>query len=80
MKNYFGLPRSYSLVLVSSLLFCSQLLAAQISDVTDLWKASALVGLSYGTIFGLFPTVCIEFFGLCAFPSLNFFSFYVPHR
>ncbi|KAJ7899186.1 major facilitator superfamily domain-containing protein [Mycena olivaceomarginata] len=67
MKNYFGLPRSYSLVLVSSLLFCSQLLAAQISDVTDLWKASALVGLSYGTIFGLFPTVCIEFFGLLHF-------------
>ncbi|KAJ6606619.1 major facilitator superfamily domain-containing protein [Mycena vulgaris] len=64
IKNRFGLPRSYSLVLVSTLFFFSQLLAAQISDVTNLWKASALVGLAYGTIFGIFPTVCIEFFGL----------------
>ncbi|KAJ7070365.1 major facilitator superfamily domain-containing protein [Mycena belliarum] len=67
VKNRFGLPRSYSLVLVSTLFFFSQLLAAQITDVTDLWKASLLVGLSYGTIFGLFPTVCIEFFGLSHF-------------
>ncbi|KAF7331089.1 NmrA domain-containing protein [Mycena venus] len=67
VKNRFGFPRSYSLVLVSSLFFCSQLLARQIADVTNLWKASALVGFSYGTIFGLFPTVCIEFFGLSHF-------------
>ncbi|KAJ6615493.1 MFS general substrate transporter [Mycena sp. CBHHK59/15] len=63
-KNLLGFPRSYSLILVSSLFFCSQLLAGSITEVGDLWKASALVGLSYGTIFGLFPTVCIEFFGL----------------
>ncbi|KAK7053757.1 NmrA domain-containing protein [Favolaschia claudopus] len=67
LKNRFGFPRSYSLLLVSSLFFCSQILAAQITDVTNLWKASTLVGLSYGTIFGLFPTVCIEFFGLLHF-------------
>ncbi|KAJ6544286.1 major facilitator superfamily domain-containing protein [Mycena capillaripes] len=66
-KNRFGFPRSYSLMLVSTLFFCSQLLTRQISEVTDLWKASALVGFSYGTIFGLFPTVCIEFFGLSHF-------------
>ncbi|KAJ6544289.1 MFS general substrate transporter [Mycena capillaripes] len=66
-KNRFGFPRSYSLMLVSSLFFCSQLLAWQITEVTDLWKASALVGLSYGTTQGLFPTVCIEFFGLSHF-------------
>ncbi|KAJ6532432.1 major facilitator superfamily domain-containing protein [Mycena capillaripes] len=75
IKNRFGFPRSYSLVLVSSLFFCSQLFAAQIVDVTDLWKASALVGLSYGTIFGLLPTVCIEFFGLLHFSeNLGFLS------
>ncbi|KAJ7039436.1 major facilitator superfamily domain-containing protein [Mycena alexandri] len=67
VKNRLGWPRSYSLILVSSLFLCSQLLAAQIDDVTNLWKASALVGFSYGTIFGLFPTVCIEFFGLSHF-------------
>ncbi|KAF7322348.1 NmrA domain-containing protein [Mycena chlorophos] len=67
IKNRFGLPRSYSLLVVSTLFFLSQLLAMQISAVEDLWKASVLVGLSYGTIFGLFPTVCIEFFGLAHF-------------
>ncbi|KAJ7774358.1 Hsp70 protein-domain-containing protein [Mycena maculata] len=35
-----------------------------IGDVKGLWKVSTLVGLVYGTIFGLFPTVCIEFSGL----------------
>ncbi|KAJ7201068.1 major facilitator superfamily domain-containing protein [Mycena pura] len=64
IKNRFGFPRSYSLVLVSTLFFCSQLLAAQITVVEDLWKASLLLGLAYGTVFGLAPTVCIEFFGL----------------
>ncbi|KAF8173863.1 major facilitator superfamily domain-containing protein [Mycena galopus ATCC 62051] len=67
LKNRLGFPRSYSLLLVSTLFFCSQLLAASIDDVTGLWKASALVGLAYGTIFGIFPTVCIEFFGLAHF-------------
>ncbi|KAF7295572.1 NmrA domain-containing protein [Mycena indigotica] len=67
IKNRFGLPRSYSLLIVSTLFFFSQLLAVQITRVEDLWKASVLVGLSYGTIFGLFPTVCIEFFGLSHF-------------
>nr|GAT50695.1 predicted protein [Mycena chlorophos] len=67
IKNRFGLPRSYSLLVVSTLFFLSQLLAMQITVVEDLWKASVLVGLSYGTIFGLFPTVCIEFFGLAHF-------------
>ncbi|KAJ7661486.1 major facilitator superfamily domain-containing protein [Mycena polygramma] len=67
LKNRFGLPRSYSLLIVSSIFFCSQLLARQISEVTDLWKASALVGFAYGTVFGLFPAVSIEFFGLSHF-------------
>ncbi|KAJ7074054.1 major facilitator superfamily domain-containing protein [Mycena amicta] len=67
IKNRFGFPRSYSLLIVSTLFFSSQLLALQITAVEDLWKASVLVGLSYGTIFGLFPTVCIEFFGLSHF-------------
>ncbi|KAJ7476891.1 major facilitator superfamily domain-containing protein [Mycena galericulata] len=67
IKNRFGFPRAYSLVLVSTLFFLSQLLAVQIDAVEGLWTASALVGLAYGTIFGLFPTVCIEFFGLSHF-------------
>ncbi|KAJ7165628.1 major facilitator superfamily domain-containing protein [Mycena crocata] len=63
-KTHFGLPRSYALVLVSTLLFFSQLLTAQITDVAMLWKASALVGLAYGALFGMFPIMSIEFFGL----------------
>lgn len=33
-------------------------------DVTNLWKASLALGLAYGGLFGLFPTIAIELFGI----------------
>ena len=33
-------------------------------DVTDLWKASLALGLAYGSMFGLFPTMTFEWFGM----------------
>jgi hypothetical protein len=65
-KNYLGFPRSYCLSLVAILFIASQILAASIQDITELWKASAMVGLAYGSVFGIFPTMVIEWFGLCA--------------
>lgn len=35
-----------------------------IVDVKGLWKASLLVGFSYGSAFGLFPAIIIEWFGM----------------
>jgi predicted MFS family arabinose efflux permease len=64
-KNYLGFPRSYCLSLVAFLFIVSQVLTATIDDIGNLWKATALVGLAYGSIFGLFPTMAIEWFGLC---------------
>ncbi|KAF8075793.1 major facilitator superfamily domain-containing protein [Lyophyllum atratum] len=66
-KNRFNLPLSYSLVLVSSLFCISQVIIANIDDVHNLWMASAMTGLAYGSTLSLFPHVCIEWFGMLHF-------------
>jgi hypothetical protein len=63
-KSRLHFPRSYCLVLVSALVLTSQIVAAFIVHISNLWKASALLGLGYGTIYGLFPTMAIEWFGM----------------
>ncbi|RDB20251.1 hypothetical protein Hypma_012589 [Hypsizygus marmoreus] len=63
-KNRLSLPRSYSLTLVSSFFFLSQVAAANVDNIKNLWIASGLLGLAHGSAFSLFPTVCIEWFGL----------------
>ena len=72
-KNRFGMPRSYSLTLVSFFFFVSQVATASINDIQNLWIASSLLGLAHGSVFSLFPTVCLEWFGMRAsLPSLSF--------
>lgn len=66
-KNRLGLPRSYSLVLVSFFFFISQVTAANVDDIHNLWMASLLLGLAHGSVFSLFPTVCLEWFGMRTF-------------
>ena len=56
--------RAYCISLVAVLFFISQLVATSIVDVEELWKASLLVGFSYGSMFGLFPTITIDWFGM----------------
>ncbi|KAG5643241.1 hypothetical protein DXG03_001290 [Asterophora parasitica] len=63
-KLTFDLPRSYSLVIASTLFFISQILAANIDDIQNLWMASTMLGLAHGSVFAIFPNVCIEWFGL----------------
>lgn len=63
-KNRFGVPRSYSLMLVSFLFFISQLATAFIDDIKNLWIASTLLGFAYGSLWSLFVTVCLEWFGM----------------
>ena len=58
------MPRSYCLVLVAVMFFVSQIVAGSVNDITHLWIASILIGLAYGGVFSLFPTVCIEWFGM----------------
>jgi predicted MFS family arabinose efflux permease len=63
-KNKYDMPRSYSLVLVSFFFFISQVVAANEDSIENLWVASTLLGLAHGSVFSLFPTVCMEWFGM----------------
>ncbi|KAI0666143.1 major facilitator superfamily domain-containing protein [Trametes maxima] len=63
-KGKFRLPRSTCVILVATMFIISQLMTFSIEDISNLWKASALLGLAYGGLFGLFPTLVIEWFGL----------------
>jgi len=42
-------------------------MAIATDDVEDLWKASLTLGLAYGGLFGLSPTITIEWFGIAHF-------------
>ncbi|KAJ4479063.1 major facilitator superfamily domain-containing protein [Lentinula aciculospora] len=64
IKSRFGLPRSTLLILVAFIILSSQIAAAYIDNVRILWRASALLGLGYGSMFSLYATLCIEWFGL----------------
>ncbi|KAF9068493.1 major facilitator superfamily domain-containing protein [Rhodocollybia butyracea] len=64
VKSRFNLPRSTLLILVAFIVLSSQVAAAYIEDVRILWRASALLGLGYGSMFSLYATLCIEWFGL----------------
>ncbi|EIW81731.1 MFS general substrate transporter [Coniophora puteana RWD-64-598 SS2] len=58
------LPRASALSIVSALFIVSQIVALQIEDVSHLWRATVVLGLTYGGLFGVMPTIVIEWFGL----------------
>jgi len=67
VKSLYRTPRSHCLVLVASFLLISQVSVANISNISNLWIASALLGLAHGCQACLIPTVCIEWFGMAHF-------------
>ncbi|KAF8812677.1 MFS general substrate transporter [Phlegmacium glaucopus] len=64
VKRLYKTPRSHSLALVSLLCLISQVVAANVSNISNLWIASALLGLAHGSTAALIPTVSQEWFGL----------------
>lgn len=66
-KNKRGIPRSYFLVFVSSLFVVSQITAAWIETVENLWIASSLLGFAYGSTYSLLATMCLDWFGMRKF-------------
>ncbi|KAG2365268.1 major facilitator superfamily domain-containing protein [Suillus spraguei] len=64
MRIRLRLPRAYCFCIVSTLFVVSQLSAINVNDVAHLWKATALLGLAYGSLFGIAPTIVIDWFGL----------------
>jgi hypothetical protein len=69
VKSRLRVPRSFCLPIVTILFILAELLLIAIGDVRHLWMASGLVGLAYGSWFGLLPTISIELFGLGAWKS-----------
>jgi hypothetical protein len=63
-KIRLGIPCSTSLILVSFLFFTSQVSAAVIGNIKNLWIASSLLGFAYGNLFSLLATLCSEWFGM----------------
>ena len=74
IKHYLKYPRSFCLSIVSFLFIVAQLIAINIQRAETLWIASALLGLSYGGIFGIFITLFIDWFGLRESFSPRWFS------
>lgn len=64
LKNRLRLPRSFCISFVALLFVVSQVMVLSVDEVKNLWKGSALLGFAYGSLFGLFPTMTIEWFGL----------------
>ena len=60
--------RCLSIVAASFLI--SQLAGLRVQDIKSLKYAVALVGISYGGVFGILPTIIIEWFGIGPFNSL----------
>ena len=71
-KSIYGTPRSHCLVLVAFLYLLSQVVVANISDISNLWIASTLLGSAHGFFSGLLPTLCLEWFGLREFSFFRF--------
>ncbi|KAF8522453.1 major facilitator superfamily domain-containing protein [Hysterangium stoloniferum] len=63
-KGRFGAHRSYLLVVISAMLMLSQIVASHNENTENLWQTSLMLGLGYGGIFGLLPTITIEWFGI----------------
>ena len=59
-----GMRRAWCISMVAALFFVSQLAGLGVQDVEHLQYAVILVGISYGGIFGLLPTITIEWFGM----------------
>ena len=75
-KSLYKTPRSHSLVIVASLYLTSQVVVANISNISNLWIASALLGLAHGSISAMLPTVCLEWFGLRQFSLPIYYYLY----
>jgi len=86
-KSLYRTPRSHCLILAAFLYLISQVIVANTSNISNLWIASALLGLAHGSLANLIPTLCLEWFGMPHFsenwgymaispiPSLNLLSF-----
>jgi MFS family permease len=62
--NHRGTRRARCLSIVAVSFLVSQLVGLGVHDIKHLQYAVVLVGVSYGGVFGLLPTIIIEWFGM----------------
>jgi len=75
VKSRLRYPRSFCIAFVACFYILSQAVVLGTIDVRNLWRGSALLGLAYGALIGLLPSICIEWFGLGKFlPSRPLFT------
>ena len=49
---------------------------ANVVDVSHLWITSTLMGLALGSLYSLFPTICVEWFGIGVYLYLLCLCYY----
>ncbi|KAI9780225.1 MAG: hypothetical protein M1835_004534 [Candelina submexicana] len=59
-----GMSRFWCIVASSSIFCAAQLCAIQIENPRHLWAVSALTGLGYGVLFGVYPSLVSDAFGV----------------
>ncbi|RPA82074.1 MFS general substrate transporter [Ascobolus immersus RN42] len=64
IKKNHGLQRIWLLVAAASLFILAQTIALNVENPYYLWMVSSCTGLAYGLLFGVFPTIVSEVFGI----------------
>jgi hypothetical protein len=71
------IPRTSCLLLSATIGIIGISLLLNVTDASKLWVVSALWGVSYGTVFALFPALVLERFGMREF-FCRLFAFFHP--
>ena len=72
--NHKGMRRAQCLSAVTVTFLVSQLVGLRIQNIEHLQYAVILVGISYGGVFGLLPTIIIDWFGMGPYSCLFLFT------
>lgn len=73
-----GIKPVWWLIFIAGCFFISQVLARNALDLSSLSWATSLVGFSYGQLYGVFPLILLEWFGLTYFSSNVGMLYMVP--
>lgn len=69
LKTKFQLSRIYSLLLSSALCGAGMFVCSRLTDINSLWISTVIIGLFYGTVFGAFPGIISDSFGVRSLSS-----------
>lgn len=69
LLHKYGLSRFWMLFAASSVMLIGNILALNLIHVHHIWVVSAVVGISYGLIYGVYPSIISDLFGMNRFSS-----------